>query len=97
MVTKFKNHLAKTNLAKNTVTSYVWTVRYFLNHYGGSEQEKTSGVQGGIWWRTSSRRGEPAITRDQQVSGVYETGKIESEVRKGTTKKLSGNVISDAD
>ena len=31
MVTKFKNHLAKTNLAKNTVTSYVWTVQYFLN------------------------------------------------------------------
>ena len=28
MVTKFKNHLAKTNLAKNTVTSYVWTVQY---------------------------------------------------------------------
>ena len=34
MVTKFKNHLAKTNLAKNTITSYVWTVEYFLNHYG---------------------------------------------------------------
>lgn len=34
MVTKFKNYLAKTNLAKNTVTSYVWTVQYFLNHYG---------------------------------------------------------------
>ena len=34
MVTKFKNYLAKTNLAKNTVASYVWTVQYFLNHYG---------------------------------------------------------------
>lgn len=34
MVTKFKSYLAKTNLAKNTVTSYVWTVQYFLNHYG---------------------------------------------------------------
>ena len=28
MVTKFKNHLARTNLAKNTVNSYVWTVAY---------------------------------------------------------------------
>ena len=27
MVTKFKSYLAKTNLAKNTVTSYVWTVQ----------------------------------------------------------------------
>ena len=34
MVTKFKNYLAKTNLTKNTVTSYVWTVQYFFNHYG---------------------------------------------------------------
>ena len=34
MVTKFKNQLAKSNLAKNTVSSYVWTVQYFLNHYG---------------------------------------------------------------
>ena len=34
MITRFKDYLAKTNLAKNTVTSYVWTVNYFLNHYG---------------------------------------------------------------
>ena len=34
MVTKFKNHLARTNLARNTINSYVWTIEYFLNHYG---------------------------------------------------------------
>ena len=34
MITRFKDYLAKTNLAKNTVTSYVWTVNYFLSHYG---------------------------------------------------------------
>ena len=33
MVTKFKNYLTKTNLAKNTITSYVWTVQYFYAHY----------------------------------------------------------------
>ena len=33
MVTAFQKHLAKTNLAQNTITSYVWTVNYFLNHY----------------------------------------------------------------
>lgn len=33
MVTTFQKHLAKTNLAKNTIASYVWTVNYFLNHY----------------------------------------------------------------
>ena len=29
MVTKFKNHLARTNLARNTINSYVWTIEYF--------------------------------------------------------------------
>ena len=33
MVTKFEKHLSKSDLAKNTVTSYVWTVKYFLAHY----------------------------------------------------------------
>ncbi len=30
----FKDFLAKTNLAKNTVTSYLWTVEYYSMHYG---------------------------------------------------------------
>ena len=55
MVTKFKNHLAKTNLAKNTVTSYVWTVQYFLNHYG-EVKRRTSWHIRGTWWRTLSHR-----------------------------------------
>ena len=33
MVTKFEKHLSKSDLAKNTVTSYVWTMKYFLAHY----------------------------------------------------------------
>ena len=33
MVTKFEKHLSKSDLSKNTVTSYVWTVTYFLAHY----------------------------------------------------------------
>ncbi len=30
----FKDFLAKTNLAKNTVSSYLWTVEYYSMHYG---------------------------------------------------------------
>ncbi len=33
MVTKFENQLSKSDLSKNTVTSYVWTVKYFLANY----------------------------------------------------------------
>ena len=35
MVTKFKRFLDKQNLSNNTVTSYMWTVHYFLSHYDG--------------------------------------------------------------
>ena len=33
MVTNFEKHLSKSDLAKNTVTSYVWTVKYFYAKY----------------------------------------------------------------
>lgn len=33
MVTKFEKQLSKSDLAKNTVTSYVWTVKHFLANY----------------------------------------------------------------
>lgn len=33
MITRFKDSLAKTNLAKNTVASFVLTVNYLLSHY----------------------------------------------------------------
>ena len=33
MVTEFEKQLSKSDLAKNTVTSYVWTVKYFIAHY----------------------------------------------------------------
>ncbi len=33
MITKFEKYLGKSDLSKSTVTSYVWTVNYFLEHY----------------------------------------------------------------
>ena len=33
MVTNFEKHLSKSDLAKNTVTSYAWTVKYFYAKY----------------------------------------------------------------
>ena len=48
MVTKFKNQLAKSNLAKNTVSSYVWTVQYFLNHYGEVNKKNLLAYKGDL-------------------------------------------------
>jgi len=48
MVTKFKNHLARTNLARNTINSYVWTIEYFLNHYGVHIPKHTRSLSGSL-------------------------------------------------
>ena len=51
MVTKFKNHLARTNLARNTINSYVWTIEYFLNHYGEVNKRNLLAYKGCIFRR----------------------------------------------
>jgi hypothetical protein len=33
MVTEFQKFLEKSDLSKNTVTSYVWTINHFLTQY----------------------------------------------------------------
>ena len=80
MVTKFKNHLAKTNLAKNTVTSYVWTVQYFLNHYGEVNKKNLLAYKGYL----------VENFKPQTVNLRLQTRKTKSEVRKSTAKELLG-------
>lgn len=33
MTTSFENHLTKADLSKNTISSYLWTINYFISHY----------------------------------------------------------------
>ncbi|NDV84543.1 tyrosine-type recombinase/integrase [Bacteroides sp. 51] len=46
MVTKFKSHLQKSDLSANTLTSYVWTVEYFLTHYETINKERLLAYKG---------------------------------------------------
>ncbi len=90
MVTKFKNHLAKTNLAKNTVTSYVWTVQYFLNHYGEVNKKNLLAYKG---YLVENFKPQTVNLRLQGINKYLEftkTRETESEVRKGTTEELFG-------
>lgn len=68
MVTKFKNYLAKTNLAKNTITSYVWTVQYFLNHYEDVNKKEPFGLQRVFSGKLQTADCQSPIARYQQVS-----------------------------
>lgn len=42
----FEEHLRKSNLSENTITSYLWTVEYFENHYDGITSENLLAYKG---------------------------------------------------
>ena len=97
MVTKFKNHLAKTNLAKNTITSYVWTVEYFLNHYGEVNKKNLLAYKG---YLVENFKPQTVNLRLQGINKFVEFTKQEKlkvKFVKVQQKNFLENVISDAD
>lgn len=97
MVTKFKNYLAKTNLAKNTVTSYVWTVQYFFNHYGEVNKKNLLAYKG---YLVENFKPQTVNLRLQGINKYLEFTKQEKlkvKFVKVQQKNFLENVISDAD
>ena len=97
MVTKFKNYLAKTNLAKNTVNSYVWTVEYFFNHYGEVNKKNLLAYKG---YLVEHFKPQTVNLRLQGINKFLEFTKQEKlkvKFVKVQQKNFLENVISDAD
>ena len=97
MVTKFKNYLAKTNLAKNTVTSYVWTVQYFFNHYGEVNKKNLLAYKG---YLVENFKPQTVNLRLQGINKYLEftkQDKLKVKFVKVQQKNFLENVISDAD
>ncbi|MDO4157240.1 MAG: integrase, partial [Oscillospiraceae bacterium] len=97
MVTKFKNYLSKTNLAKNTVTSYVWTVQYFLNHYGEVNKKNLLAYKG---YLVENFKPQTVNLRLQGINKYLEftkQDKLKVKFVKVQQKNFLENVISDAD
>lgn len=44
--TTFEEHLRKSNLSENTITSYLWTVEYFHTHYDSITKENLLAYKG---------------------------------------------------
>ena len=90
MVTKFKSYLAKTNLAKNTVTSYVWTVQYFLNHYEEINKKNLLTYKG---YLVENFKPQTVNLRLQGMNKYLEfnkTGKTEGKVRQSAAEEFFG-------
>lgn len=97
MVTKFKNTLIKSNLAKNTVASYVWTVRYFLAQYGEVNKKNLLAYKG---YLVENFKPQTVNLRLQGINKYLEFTKQEKltvKLVKVQQKNFLENVISDAD
>lgn len=97
MVTQFKSYLAKTNLAENTIASYVWTVTYFLEHYKEVNKKNLLAYKG---YLVENFKPQTVNLRLQAVNRFLEFNKQEKlkmKFVKAQQKNFLENVISDAD
>lgn len=97
MITQFKAYLAKTNLAENTITSYVWTVAYYLEHYKDVNKKNLLAYKG---YLVENFKPQTVNLRLQAVNKFLEFSKQEKlrmKFVKAQQKNFLENVISDAD
>ena len=97
MITQFKAYLAKTNLAENTITSYVWTVTYYLQHYKEVNKKNLLAYKGDL---VENFKPQTVNLRLQAVNKFLEFSKQEElkmKFVKAQQKNFLENVISDAD
>lgn len=97
MITQFKAYLAKTNLAENTITSYVWTVTYYLEHYKEVNKKNLLAYKG---YLVENFKPQTVNLRLQAVNKFLEFSKQEKLRMKfvnAQQKNFLENVISDAD
>lgn len=97
MVTKFKRFLDKQNLSNNTVTSYMWTVRYFLSHYDGVTCKNLLAYKG---YLVETFKPQTVNLRLQGMNKYLEflkLDKLKMKFVKVQQKNFLENVISNAD
>jgi len=93
----FKSFLVKEDLAKNTVASYLWTVRYYFAHYNGLNKRDLLAYKGYLVENFSP---QTVNLRLQGINKYLEFVKQEAlKLRfvKVQQKNFLENVISDAD
>lgn len=97
MVNKFQEFLRRTNLSPNTVRSYVWTVNYYLTHYGSFTKKNLLSYKGFL---VEQFKPQTVNLRLQAINKYLEftkQDKLKVKFVKVQQKNFLENVISDAD
>ncbi|WP_288817626.1 tyrosine-type recombinase/integrase [uncultured Alistipes sp.] len=96
-IKQFRSFLAKSDLAENTITSYVWTVNHFQSNYGELSKENLLAYKGFL---VEHFKPQTVNLRLQGINKYLEftrKGRLKLKFVKVQQKNFLENVISDAD
>ena len=97
MVTKFENFLSKQNLSKNTVSSYLWTVNYYLNNYGEIKKKNLLAYKGYLVENYKAQTVNLRLLGLNKFLEFIKMDKLKVKLVKIQQKNFLENVISNAD
>ena len=96
-IKNFESHLAKLDLAKNSIASYLWTVNYFSAHYGEFTKKNLLAYKGFL---VENYKPQTVNIRLQAINRYLDfVGKERNKLKfvKVQQKNFLENVISNAD
>jgi len=97
MKEQFEAHLRKGNLSGNTITSYMWTVDYYLSHYDGVSTENLLAYKGYLLERFKPKTVNLRIQAINKYLEFLGEDKHQLKFVKIQQKNFLENVISNAD
>ena len=96
-IKKFENFLAKLDLAKNTVTSYLWTVNHFAVNYGEFNKENLLAYKGFLVEHFKPQTVNLRLQAINKYLEFIKKERLKLKFVKVQQKNFLENVISDAD
>ena len=96
-IKKFENFLAKSDLAKNTVTSYLWTVNHFAVNYGEFNKENLLAYKGFLVEHFKPQTVNLRLQAINKYLEFIKKDRLKLKFVKVQQKNFLENVISDAD
>ncbi len=97
MITKYKSFLSRQDLAANTVRSYVWTVKHFLEKYKEVNRKNLFAYKGYLMERYKPQTVNLRLQAINKYLEFIKQEKLKMRFVKVQQKNFLENVISDAD
>jgi integrase len=93
----FEGYLRKTNLSENTISSYLWTIKYYRTHYDDFLKRSLLAYKGYLVERYKPQTVNLRIQAVNKYLEFIKKGNLQLKFVKVQQKNFLENVISDAD